>query len=413
MISLPRGAALATSVLILFGAPNASAQAKQNLSLQDALRLAEHDNPIAKVVKARVEGATARAKSASVQQDPQLTVAQVFGQNTGAVGDGLIISQTLEMGDKVRQRAREANGEKKAIVADAHGTLLDLKFQVQSSYYEALLSDRELLLAEDTLKRTEAFDAAAGVQYRAGDVARSNVVRSQIELSRAQEALEQAHTQQQNTYANLKSLSGLSQDTEISLTDTLKYSPESLQLNALIKLAFENRPELRSARMTLESRQAALHSARIQLQPDLAISANHSVVDPSTGGSTITVGLTMPLLDYGKIRNDAKSAHAAVTEQEGAVEEAERVALLDVATAFRNWMQARRTVEAFTTTRIKRSQELYEMAQLGYQKGANSYLEVVDAQNIYVSEQTDYLRSLAAYQTARAALDRATGGKIP
>ena len=53
------------------------------------------------------------------------------------------------------------------------------------------------------------------------------------------------------------------------------------------------------------------------------------------------------------------------------------------------------------------------MAQLGYQKGANSYLEVVDAQNIYVSEQTDYLRSLAAYQTARAALDRATGGKIP
>ena len=53
------------------------------------------------------------------------------------------------------------------------------------------------------------------------------------------------------------------------------------------------------------------------------------------------------------------------------------------------------------------------MAQTGYQQGANSYLELLDAQRTYLSEQTDYYRALAAYRTALAALKRAVGGSLP
>ena len=58
------------------------------------------------------------------------------------------------------------------------------------------------------------------------------------------------------------------------------------------------------------------------------------------------------------------------------------------------------------------AKELLDMAQIGYSKGANSYLELLDAQQVYRSEQIEYARALAAWNEALAALQRAVGGKL-
>ena len=53
------------------------------------------------------------------------------------------------------------------------------------------------------------------------------------------------------------------------------------------------------------------------------------------------------------------------------------------------------------------------MAQTGYEKGASTYLEVLDAQNVSKNEQADYARALADHSIALAKLERAVGGKLP
>jgi len=45
------------------------------------------------------------------------------------------------------------------------------------------------------------------------------------------------------------------------------------------------------------------------------------------------------------------------------------------------------------------------MAQTGYASRANTYLELLDAQQVYRTEQSEYARALAAFNVARAALE--------
>src|SRR5207253_1760491 len=101
----------------------------------------------------------------------------------------------------------------------------------------------------------------------------------------------------------------------------------------------------------------------------------------------------------GRIRADAQDKQAALREQQATLDETQSTALLEVDTTFRTLTQTAQAVESFRTGRLDRAKELLAMAQTGYQQGANSYLELLDAQRTYLSEQTDYYRALAAYQT--------------
>ena len=51
--------------------------------------------------------------------------------------------------------------------------------------------------------------------------------------------------------------------------------------------------------------------------------------------------------------------------------------------------------------------------QTGYEKGAASYLEVLDARQTLRAEQAEYARALADWNVARADLQRAVGGLLP
>ena len=70
-------------------------------------------------------------------------------------------------------------------------------------------------------------------------------------------------------------------------------------------------------------------------------------------------------------------------------------------------------MEAFRNGRLDRAKELFDMMQTGYEKGAASYLEVLDARQTLRAEQTEFARALADWNIARAELQRAVGGLLP
>lgn len=389
------------------------AQKPRSLSLKEAIALAQAQSPLQRVAKARVEGANAQLGGAKALSNPVLSIAQPIGQNTGGLDEAVLITQSIEWGEKRHQHTRALNAERLSVVAEAEGIANDIQFNVQSAYFDALLADAEQKLAEESLSRTEAFTKAAEIQFQAGDVARSNVVRSRIELNRTQQALEVAKTEHENRYATLKSLLNLPSDSTLTLTETLSYVPLSFSEPLLWKIAQDQRADLRSARFTRVSREAALREGRVQGMPDLFLELRHSTLDPTKGGNSFRVGFTIPLFDYGRIRSEARVAKANLKMQEASLQEVERAAQLEVETAFRSWQLAKKTVESFQKGRLEQSKELMTMVQLGYEKGANSYLELLDAQTVYRTEQTDYLRALATYLTAKAALQRAVGGVLP
>jgi len=397
----------------------AHAQASQSaagtlpLSLSEALRRAETQSLTLQQSNARVSGANAKLRSAGSLNNPMASLAHGAGQNTGGLDEDGLVTQTFELGDKRRQRVREARAESQAALSEAAGVRSEMVFNVQTAYFEASRAEAERKLTLESLTDAQSLLRIAQTQFQAGDVPRSNIVRSQIELSRAEQALAAADTDLDVRLSTLKSLIGVPASTAIALSDSSAFAPNPFNLESLRSLATRQRADILAAQSTLSAREAGVHGARAQTQPDLFIEARHSTIDPTVGGNSIRVGVLLPLFDLGKNRADAAVAAAAVKEQKALLAETTRTVLLDVETSYRNLEQARKQVEAFQAGRLDRSKELLDMARTGYQRGANTLLELLDAQQVYRTEQTEYVRALAAWSIAKAALQRAVGGKLP
>ena len=385
----------------------------QALSLINALTYAQQRSFVSQQYDARVTGAAARLTGAGRLINPVLSIGGHFGQNAAGTDEDYILSQSFELGDKRRQRVLAASAERDAASLDRQAAQNDLVYNVRSAYYEAQRADAARQLAQNALDNARKFAQAAELQFTAGDIPRSQVTRSRIEQNRAEQTLTIADTERANRFATLRSLIHLPDSATFDLADTLSFSPVTYTLADLQAFALAHRPDLQSAQKLRASREALLHSARVQSQPDLFIEARHANIDPAQGGDTLRFGLLFPLLDFGRNRADAASAKAAVTEQEAVIAESRRTALLDVETAYRNLQQARQTVESFRGGRLDSSRELLDQAQIGYSRGANTFLELLDAQQVYRNEQTDYTRALADYNIALAALQRAVGGQLP
>ncbi len=388
-------------------------QTTQSISLATALAYARERSSTAQQFDARVAGASARLTGAGKLMNPVLNIGGHFGKNAGGTDEDYILSQSFELGDKRRQRVRAAGAERDTAAFDRAAAQNDLANSVKAAYFEAQRADAARQLTQAALENARKFAQSAEVQFTAGDVPRTQVTRSRIEQNRAEQALAVAETERANRFAALRSLAHLPETAVFDLADPLAFMPVDYRLEDLQAFALGHRPDIKSAQSLRAGREAQLHGARVQSQPDLFVEGRHSEIDPSAGGSTLRIGLLFPLLDFGRNRADASSAKAAVTEQDAVIAETGRTALLEVETALRNLKAARTTVESFRAGRLDSSRELLDLAQLGYSRGASSFLELLDAQQVYRSEQTDYTRALADYNVALAALERAVGGRLP
>lgn len=407
----PGGRSLASAAST--SSPAQSANAVQSLSLSTLLDFAQQRSFTMQQFDARVAGAAARLTGAGKLMNPVASVGGHFGKNAAGADEDYILSQTFELGDKRRQRARAAGAERDAASFDRMSAAAELANSVKAAYFEAQRADAARQLAQSALDNAKKFAQSAEIQFNAGDVPRTQVTRSRIEQNRAEQALAVAETDRANRFSTLRSLAHMPDATVFELADPLAFVPVDYHLQDLRAFAVSHRPDLQSVQRQRASKEALLHGTRAQSQPDLFIEGRHSDIDPAVGGSTLRFGLLFPLLDFGRNRADSDSAKAAIAEQDAVISETKRIALLEVETAFRNLQAARANVKSFRSGRLDSSKELVDLAQLGYSSGANTFLELLDAQQVYRSEQTDYTRALADYNVALAALERAVGGRLP
>ena len=405
-------------VFPLFSGRTGAAQqnAPISLSLAETARLAEARSRTVQAANARITAAEARVSAASRLPNATLGLAQPYGSSaTGGFDEGVFLSQTVELPGKVGPRKAAATQERTAAFAGGQGTRLDTVLSAQLAYIECLRADSEAAQAQISLDTAKKFTETAQIQFQAGDVPRSAVLRSQIEQARTEQILSVALTDRENRYLTLRSLLALPLDTPLTLTDALKSDDKIIALDAARTAALTRRPELLSARALVAARQADVRAAKSQRLPDVIVEGRRATLDPHRSGeSSIRFGVAFPLFDNGRIGAETRAADAANREQTALLQEAERTTLLEVETAFREREQARLTVTTFegATGRLAKAKELLEMAQIGYTRGGNGSLEIIDAQRTYQSEQIEYLRALAAYRSATAQLERATGGTL-
>ncbi|MCG1013282.1 TolC family protein [Tepidanaerobacter sp. GT38] len=218
------------------------------LSLEDAIKLAEENNQQVKLSELGLE----KAKLGRQQYRYQDRKAKEQEEELKELG--ISLEGTFEYDYNTKMADKRTEVAVKLAEAGIDVTVKGIRFGVEAAYYGALSARDNRLLAEAAAQRQQDLLRIAEAKYKAGMVAKTEVLDAQVQLAKAEANLLNAKSQEEKAYINLKKLLGLPQDKPIELTDSFDYKPADFEvtLEELLKEAQKNRIDIMSAQGSYE-----------------------------------------------------------------------------------------------------------------------------------------------------------------
>ncbi len=402
-------AALLLAALCL---PPLHAAAQEPLTLQDALARASAQNPELKAAESRIKAASARETQAAAWPNPNLTLgldeAPFAAPLSGSLSAG--ISQPLLFGGPRAARIDAAKLDHELAELDRNVLRLDLATRVKQAYARMLYAQESLRNAQLGAEASETLLEAIRKRFEAGQVARGEVLRAEVERDRAKRVLSGAEGKLRQERGRLNVLMGRTAQGAIAIqTLPIPSDADLPPLASLVTRSLESRAELHQAELAIR-REAVL---RRVAQSGMWTGTEVSVVASTYGGQPgFSTALTVPIPFY---RQQGEVQEAEANRQRA---EAEREALrhritLEVEEAYQEAVSAAKEAELFRKSYLPQAERLSNNAQRRFTAGESSGLEVIEARNALRETRGEYHEAVLAYRLAVARLERVSGLEFP
>lgn len=337
----------------------------------------------------------------------------VPGGATNKFENKFTLSIPLYTGGKVEGLVDQAKLSFKAADLTVDKTKQQIKLDATNGYYSILQTKNLLKVAQDSVDSLSEHLKNVQAQYNVGTVAKSDVLRSEVELANAQQSLIKAQNAYDLAISSFNNVVGLPLESEIAVKDELKYQKFEMSLNECIKYALENRPEVTMANLNIDIAKKGVQVAKAGKLPTIGASAATGWYDdefPGTQNNTWSIGLsaTWSVFDSGLTDSKIKQANAAVDKAAEQAKQTSDSVQLDVRNAYLSMKEAEKRIET-TNVAVEKAQEDFKIAQVRYGAGVGTNLDVIDAQLALTQAKTNYIQALYDYNTSKAELEKAMG----
>lgn len=418
-------------------APSLHAQSELKLSLRDAVEIALSEEGHARVqlVQELVRQADAQADQtralllphleASVGQQSITRNLEALGlQPTGAfrppafVGPFSVfdarasIRQTVFDFSSIR-RVQAARTGVRAVEAEKDSTEDRVAAEVARLYFDALRAQAGRDAAGANLELAEALLELAGDRRRAGTGTGLEVARAEAQRAEERQRLLEADFQVRRSRLRLAKSIGLNLNLDLVLVDRLAYLPlESPPLDDAIRIAFDQRSDLRAQEEKEERARLEYKAAGMERFPSLVAFADYGSIGSRIGDSlpTRTVGVTLqlPLFDGGQIDARRAQESSKFREEQIKTEDLRRQVELEVRLAFAEVHLTHESVQVAEETLQLAEKELAH-ARRRYEAGIGAGLETAEAQTRIERARDGYISALFNLNLARINLGEAMG----
>jgi cobalt-zinc-cadmium efflux system outer membrane protein len=365
-----------------------------------ARALAQH--PQVRAAQARVEAARARQIQAAALPNPNLLMAvdQVPLANPGAGNFMLGASQPLLAAGQRDARTEAARIELAQAEAELAVQRQDLALRVKEAYARVLYDRAVRELVIHAVEADKAAVERAGKRYQAGELARVEVLRAEVERDRTAREAVAAIGRVIQAEGRLETLIG---PWPQGLADPGPVAVPSMP--DLTTRALAARKELLQAKLAIDREAVQRRLAQAALWTGTELSLSGGLVSGQPGFST---SLAVPVPFY---RQQGEVAEAQANEARAA---AEREALeaqirLEVRVAVTDWTVAAEQVRLFAKSYLPQARRLVENAQKRFDAGEGSASEVLEARRAGLEAEVAYQDALLAQRQAQSRLERAVG----
>lgn len=379
------------------------------LTLDAAVQLALAQHPELAAARREVEAAQGALDQAGVYQNPALSV-ELEDLRQGRRTTTMMLSQPFELGGKRAARVTAAERAVDVAHAQLQARQSDLRAGVTAAFFDALIAQERVRLAQASLALAHTGSQAAGKRVLAGKVSPVEETRAKLAEAGVRLELVQAQGELQISLQQLRALTAGAGP--IEAVDGNALALPALLAPEAIETRIANAPALQQARLEVRRLGALADLESTRRVPDITVSAG--VKRAQEGGSSqAVIGISVPLPVFDRNRG---SIVEALRRQDKAQDEAQAIALrlrADVAVARQRHATAAAEVAALQADILPGAQSAFDAASQGFALGKFDYLEALDAQRSLLQARAQHLRAVADAHRAATDLERLLGAATP
>jgi outer membrane protein len=329
-------------------------------------------------------------------------------------------SLTLYSGGRIQAQNRAARAGRRLADIELTAQRAQLALNVTEAYYDAVLADRLVAIAESSLVQTEGTLRQTTLAQQVGNQSEFELLRARVTRDNQVPVLIQRKTDRDLAYLRLKQLLNVPYQEPISLTTTIdEGSVTTVRTAATVAgvtdpdTSAESRAPVRQLEEALRAQEAQLSIARSEWIPTISVTSAYSRVAFGAGGVpawgnwlnnwTVSVGASFPLFTGGRIRGTQLIAKADVEESRAQLDQTRELAALDAQQSIAQLQQSEAALAASAGT-SEQAARAYTIAEVRYREGISTSLELAESRLLL--EQARANRALAArnVQVARMRL---------
>ena len=425
-----------TLIPLILSTPVSAAEGEAPvLTLNEAIAIAIEQNPRIREAEANQGGAIEEIKGARADFLPKASTQygysrlqdepfQRIGGIPVVIGDDdshrwdISISQPLFTGHATSSRYEKAKIGAEIAESERQRQLVAVSQDLRIAWFEALLTARLTLVAEDNVAAlTGHRDDAAGF-FRQGLISRNDLLKAEVSLANAIQEKERVKAASEVARNRLATIIGIELAPEQQLEDFTAITPETLELESLYGEALRNSPILQSIRLGLESYDHDITLAKSGYYPTIALNGTYEQSGSDLGATTndyrndhnasITVTANWTIFEWGKTgANVARQRYGrqALLERQRETEDQLRLA---VKKAFLDLQVAATSIGTAERGR-EQARENWRITNLQYRQQVATSTDVLDSRTLLSQAEGNYFRALYGYRIALAELERALG----
>jgi outer membrane protein len=284
-------------VLLLLLAPVALAgqvafpQGPEDLSLDEALRLAREFNPDFRQQEGQLESARWQVRTAWGDLMPNANVSNSYGyqasgerrlgsvvlaQQPDFVNSSYNLNMSYSLNGSSLLRPGQARVQERAAEARVSGAAMGLQAEVTNAYLSVLQADAQVVQARTALERIRLNVRQAEAQVQVGAGTPLDIRRAEVQEGQAEVQLVQSENQAAAARLALSRLLGVELPDDVQMVTAFDLFEPDLDVEALVDQAMGGNPVLRASRLSVEAANTSVRAARTQYLPNLSLSAGVS-----------------------------------------------------------------------------------------------------------------------------------------
>ncbi|MBA4020669.1 MAG: transporter [Pirellula sp.] len=385
--------------------PVATADELTALTLEDLEGMAIANNPTLVQANAQIQGERGAAFQAGLPFNPVIgyTSEQIGVRGTAGELQGGYVEQEIVTGGKLRlSRAKWAQRAQIAATisqAQEQRVLNDVRAQ----FYRTLAAQRVVEIQRRLVANGEDNVQTHREMLNLGQTTASAVLQAEVELQRDQLKLKDAENDVQQAWRTLVALAGVPQLSLTTLEDKLTTAQEPLDYDSALGQLLGNSPELMAAWQKIRHDEIQLERERVQPIPNVLVNARVGR-NIEAGDTTAGVNVGLPIPFYDRNRGTIQQAQADLNRAHADARRLELELQTRLAAEFRTYLSAWQRIEEYQATMLPKAEEATELLRQSYQDRRATWVDVLAAQRLHMTLETEFVDSLKTYRETDVAI---------